>query len=104
MKKHLALILLIGLLSLPLGAANPRPVVADISGTWVFLHYLNKGVKPVSYVLKQQGEKVTGVCCTPEEMMTGAVRGNEVTFEKKNPPRVKTKKLLTVAPLRPRRR
>jgi hypothetical protein len=93
MKKRLALILLIGLLSLPIGAANPRPVVADISGTWVFLHYLNKGVKPVSYVLKQQGEKVTGVCCTPEEMMTGAVRGNEVTFEKEKSTESKNEKI-----------
>jgi hypothetical protein len=93
MRKSLAIILLIGLLSLSLDAASPRPPAGDISGTWVFLHYLNKGSKPVSYVLKQQGEKVTGFCCTPEETMTGAVRGNEVTFEKEKSTGSKNEKI-----------
>jgi len=81
MRKHIALILSICLLSLSLGAANQRPGAADISGTWEFLLYLNKGAKPVTYVLKQQGERVTATCCAPEETMTGVLRGNDVTFE-----------------------
>jgi len=93
MRKHIALILLIGLLSLSLGAADHRPGAADISGTWEFLLYLNKGAKPVTYVLKQQGEKVTATCCAPEETMTGVVRGNEVTFEQEKSTETKNVKI-----------
>ena len=93
MRKILALILLIGLVDLSLEAANHGPAAADISGTWEFLLNLNKGVKPVTYVLKQQGENVTATCCAPVETMTGYVRGNEVTFEKEKSTEGKNEKI-----------
>jgi len=109
MKKHLSLILLAlillgGLLNLSLGAVSSKSVTADLSGTWAFTFdltsYSTKGSatkgakqgspmiiakrasKTVTFVLEQQGEKLTVTCCEPEEKMTGTVRGNEVTFER----------------------
>ncbi|MCI0392458.1 MAG: hypothetical protein MOB07_27315 [Acidobacteria bacterium] len=89
MRKHQALILLIGLLSLSLGAAGHRPVAADISGTWEFTIDLTshmtkgtkKGSKRIAFVLEQQGEKLTGRCCEPEQKFTGVVQGDKVMFE-----------------------
>jgi hypothetical protein len=104
MRKHLWLILLVGLSVLSLGSASPRTVATDISGTWKFTFdmtsYMTKGSvtkgakqgskiiitkrasKTVTFVLEQQGEKLTVICCDPEEKMTGAVQGNQVTFER----------------------
>jgi len=99
MRKHLALIPLIGLLGLSLGAANPRQAPPDISGTWEFTFdftsHMTKGGKKgapivitknaskrVTFVLEQQGENLTVTCCEPEEKVTGAVRGDEVSFER----------------------
>jgi hypothetical protein len=104
MMMHLLLILLIGLLSLPLGATGPRTGAADISGTWEFTFDLTKKItkgpmtkgpnkgstivftkkasKRVTFVLEQQGEQLTATCCEPEEKMTGAVQGDKVTFER----------------------
>jgi hypothetical protein len=89
MRKHLALILLISLLSLSLGAANPRTAATDVSGTWQFTIdltiHMTKGAKKssksVTIVLEQQGEKLTGSCCEPEQRITGVVQGDKVTFE-----------------------
>jgi hypothetical protein len=89
MRKHLSLILLIGLLSLSLGADNPRQVAADISGAWEFTIdltiHITKGAKKsskrVTIILEQQGEKLAGSCCEPEQRITGVVHGDKVTFE-----------------------
>jgi hypothetical protein len=89
MRKHLALIPLIGLLCLSLGAANPRQAPSDISGAWEFTIdltiHMTKGAKKsskrVNIVLEQQGDKLTGSCCEPEQRITGVVQGDKVTFE-----------------------
>src|SRR5262245_21653769 len=104
MKINPWLILLVGLSVISLGSARHRTVATDISGTWKFTFdfssYMTKGgatkgakqgsniiitkraSKTVSFVLEQQGEKLTVTCCDPEEKMTGAVQGDQVTFER----------------------
>ena len=104
MRKHSWLILLVGLSVISLGSAGPRTRATDISGTWKFTFdltsYMTKGAvtkgakqgskiiitkrasKTVAFVLEQQGENLTVTCCEPEEKMTGAVRGDQVTFER----------------------
>lgn len=57
MRKNLALIPLIGLLS------------------------MKKASKRVTFILEQQGEKLKGSCCEPEHKFTGVVQGDQVTFE-----------------------
>ena len=111
MRKHIALILLIGLLSLSLGAVSPRKVATDISGTWEFTFdlssHMTKGVKKgapivitkkaskrIVFVLELQGENLTVTCCEPEEKMTGAVRGDEVSFEREVSREGKTQKIV----------
>jgi hypothetical protein len=53
-----------------------------------------KASKRVTFVLEQQGEKLTVTCCEPEEKMIGAVRGNEVTFERELTREGKTQKMV----------
>jgi hypothetical protein len=108
MKKRLSLILLIGLLSLSLGAARPLPLPADLSGAWEFtfdltthitksaakgpLSITKKASKTVRFVIEQQGEKLTVTCCEPEEKMTGIVENDQVTFEREYAGEGKTQK------------
>ena len=104
MRKHLWLILLVGLSGVSFGSASPGTEATDLSGTWKFrfdlTSYIAKGPmtkgpragskiimtkqasKTVTFVLEQQGEKLTVTCCEPEEKLTGAVRGDQVTFER----------------------
>lgn len=104
MSKHLWLILLVGLSGVSFGSASPGTGATDLSGTWKFrfdlTSYMTKGPmtkgakagsriiitkqasKIVTFVLEQQGEKLAVTCCEPEEKMTGAVRGDQVTFER----------------------
>jgi len=101
MRKLVALISLISLLSSSLGATSSRLSANDISGTWSFsldlTVHTNKGAKEgaklVTFVLKQQGEQLTGTCCAPEEKITGLVRGNDVTFEHEFSREGKTQKI-----------
>jgi hypothetical protein len=89
--KHLWLILLAGLTGGSLGTAGTGTAGADISGTLEFSIDLTsdttrgtkQGSKIVTFIIEQQGEKLTGTCCAGEEKITGIVRGNEVTFERK---------------------
>ena len=81
MKYQLLIIFLLGLTFAPIGS---RAGGADISGTWAFSVSLDGGPQnfPMTFVLKQQGEKLTGsqTSGSGEPKVTGAVRGNKVEF------------------------
>jgi hypothetical protein len=79
MKSQLLSILLLGLL---LGTAGAS--AADISGTWAFSVNLTGGPQnvPMTFVFKQEGEKLTGTQSSGsgEPKGAGTVKGNKVTF------------------------
>ena len=81
MKYQLLIIFLLGLTFAPISS---RAGGADISGTWAFSVSLDGGPQnfPMTFVLKQQGEKLTGsqTSGSGEPKVTGAVRGNKVEF------------------------
>ena len=83
MNNHLIAIFLIGLMA-SFGAGSPRAGAAvDISGTWVFSVELDDGGHgDPTFVLKQEGEKVTGTYSGPlgEQKVTGTVNANKAVF------------------------
>jgi hypothetical protein len=77
MKYQLLILVLIGLLLAPVGAGTGA---TDISGTWEVSVTLEGGVQatPMTFVLKQTGEKLTGN--QGEANVTGTVKGKKVEF------------------------
>jgi hypothetical protein len=77
MKYQLLILVLIGLLLVPVGAGAGA---TDISGTWEVSVTLEGGVQatPMTFVLKQTGEKLTGN--QGEANVTGTVKGKKVEF------------------------
>ena len=75
MKSQLLIIVLLGL---ALGAVGVKASATDISGTWAFSISLDGGPQnfPMTFVLKQAGEKLTGT--QGEYQLTGTVKGNQV--------------------------
>jgi hypothetical protein len=80
-------LLIVFLLSLALGTADARTSAPDISGTWAFAIERpagNGGTMNVSFVFKQQGEKLTGTYTDPvrhhEKEVTGTVKGEKAVF------------------------
>src|ERR671936_693074 len=84
MKNQLPVILLIGLISLLLGAASAGDLAADISGAWAFSVDLDDGGGhgDPTFVFKQEGEKLTGTYAGPlgEQKVTGTVKGDKAVF------------------------
>jgi len=81
MKYQLLIVFLLGLALAPTGAGASA---TDISGTWAFSVSLDGGPQnfPMTFVLKQQGEKLTGSQSggSGEPKVTGTVNGNKVEF------------------------
>ena len=81
MKYLLLIICWLGLSLIPAGAAAGA---ADISGTWTFT--INKVMSPgtvdVTFVIKQEGEKLSGAYSGPtgEYPITGTVKGDKVVI------------------------
>jgi hypothetical protein len=77
MKYQLLILILLGLSLAPLGAGA---CADDISGTWVFSITLEGGLQtaPLTFVFKQEGEKLTGN--QGENKATGTVKGKKVEF------------------------
>jgi hypothetical protein len=81
MKCQLLIIVLLGLLLMPLAA---EAGAADISGTWTFtvVKVMSPGTVDVTFVIKQEGEKLSGTYSGPtgEYPITGAVKGDKVVI------------------------
>lgn len=77
MKYQLRTIVLLGLL---LGAVGAGASEANVSGTWAFSVSLDGGPQnfPMTYVLKQEGTKLTGT--QGENKLTGTVKGNKIVI------------------------
>ena len=79
MKYQLLIILLLGL---SLGTVRAGASATDISGTWTFSTSMEdpSGPQnvPSTFVLKQDGEKLTGA--QGDNKVTGTVKGNKVAF------------------------
>jgi hypothetical protein len=77
MKYQLLILVLLGLSLAPIGT---RAGASDISGTWEFSITLEGGVQatPLTFVFKQEGEKLTGN--QGENKVTGTVKGKKVEF------------------------
>ena len=81
-------LLIVFLLGLSLGTVGAGAGATDISGTWAFSVSMEdtRGPQnvPSTFVLKQDGEKLTGA--QGENNVTGTVKGNKVvlTVEGKN--------------------
>ena len=67
-------------MALPLLSSNL--LAADISGTWQGEVKTDAGNGNPSFVLKQEGEKITGTYSGQlgEAKLTGTIKGDEVTF------------------------
>jgi|SRR5579863_5507496 len=72
----LAAVVLFGVLAMTVYAA-------DLSGTWNAAVETNAGSGTTTFVLKQDGEKLTGTYSDPygEAAVTGTVKGSDVTLE-----------------------
>jgi len=83
MRKHLLLALFLGLIAaLPICSGRTSSA-ADISGTWKFSVDLDGGGHgEPTFVLKQEGEKLTGTYSGPlgEYKVTGTVTGAKAVF------------------------
>jgi len=79
MKYQLLIVFLLGLSLAPAGSSAGA---TDISGTWEFSVSMEDARGPQNalskFVLKQEGEKVTGV--QGENKVTGTVKGNKVVL------------------------
>jgi len=75
-------LLIIFLLGLSLAPISSRAGATDISGTWEFSVSMEDARGPQNalsrFVLKQEGEKVTGA--QGENKITGTVKGNKVAL------------------------
>jgi len=90
--------LIIVLLSLALGTAGVGAGGANISGTWACSIDQRDADGPVTvtFVLKQEGEKLTGAysdAASRDLPITGAVNGNKVVFSYELKPPAEAKKL-----------
>ena len=72
------LLLTIALLGLSMSAFGAS--VADVSGTWTFSVSLDGGPQnfPMTFVIKQTGEKLTGT--QGDFQLTGTVKGNKIVI------------------------
>jgi hypothetical protein len=81
MKSQLLIIFWLGLSLIPAGAAAGA---ADISGTWTFTvnKVMSPGTVDVTFVIKQDGEKLSGAYSGPtgEYPITGTVKGDKVVI------------------------
>jgi hypothetical protein len=81
MKSQLLIIFLLGLSLIPAGAATSA---TDISGTWTFtvVKVMSPGTVDVMFVIKQDGEKLSGTYSGPtgEYPITGTVKGDKVVI------------------------
>ena len=81
MKSQLQIIVLLGLLLIPAGAGASA---IDISGTWTFTvgKVMSPGTVDVTFVIKQEGEKLSGTYSGPtgEYPITGTVKGDKVVI------------------------
>ena len=77
-------LLIVTMLALALGTASALASATDISGSWAFSVSLDGGPQnvPMSFTLKQQGEKLTGSQsdASGETKVTGTVKGDKVSF------------------------
>jgi hypothetical protein len=75
---------IVTMLALALGTASALASATDISGSWAFSVSLEGGPQnvPMSFTLKHQGEKLTGVQSdtSGETKVTGTVKGDKVAF------------------------
>jgi len=83
MKKHLSLVIVIGLIGSLFGVASLHAQATDISGTWVFSVNMARGGFEETFVLTQQGEKLSGTYkgLFGEKNLTGTVKGNRAVIE-----------------------
>lgn len=74
-------VFLLGLGLTPVGTAASAP---NLSGTWSLEYMGREGPIKMTFVFKQEGEKLSGtfsgVGPYPEHQVTGAVKGNKVVF------------------------
>jgi len=95
-------LLIVVLLGLSLGTTGGRAGATDITGTWTFSIDRpgnSAGPLDVKFVLKQEGEKITGTYIGPlkdEKKVTGTVKGDKVvlSYEDNPPPEIKKPGLL----------
>src|SRR5262245_29511815 len=83
MNKRLLPILLAGLINLVFVIACLAAQSSDISGTWVFSVNMARGGFEETFILKQQGEKLTGSYkgTFGEKNINGVVKGDRVVIE-----------------------
>src|SRR5262245_12450752 len=83
MNKHLLPALLTGLINLCFVIACLAAQASDISGTWVFSVNMSRSGFEETFVLNQQGEKLTGSYkgIFGEKNITGTVKGDRVVIE-----------------------
>jgi pimeloyl-ACP methyl ester carboxylesterase len=83
MNKYLSPTLLAGLINLFFVIACLAAQASDISGTWAFSVNMARGGFEETFVLKQQGEKLTGSYKGPfgEKNITGTIKGDRVLIE-----------------------
>ena len=90
-------LLIVVLLGLSLGTTGARAGATDISGTWacsIDRPGNSAGPLELKFVLKQEGEKITGAYIGPlkdEKKVTGTVKADKVvsSYEDNPPPEIK---------------